>query len=395
MNKILLLLAIALAFVTLSFALEYPAPKGIYFAPPSNSCVQALDCQKSGKPCSGTFDTKSGKFNCNASSANSTCCAEGLYCINSTCLSDTVGDYCTTPVQCIGGGPFVDCQNNTCVQLGLPGDECSVDSDCFFGSTVSSCSDGVCTGLGAGAKCTLGGAGLGLYSCSPQLYCQYDQTTLLTSCQPQIKENATCTIYDVCADGNICSSKVKCIAPFQGAQGAACGYNLECNTDFYCASNSTCQSWTAWSQTSCTNQSDCSSNEVCLCDQVTGDQFCIPFTESINSYCAPELQTAFSCLSENNCSFYYATVANTNGAGVLPPNSCAAENCKSSFKKSVGCGCSAQKDLYGDCYYSEYCGGFPVWAIIVIAIVGVILVLVVIVVIVMVMRRRRTYDTIA
>jgi len=391
-------LAIALAFVTLSVALKLPADKGgLYFAPPSNSCEQAYDCQKSGKACVGTFDFSTGKSSCNASSANSTCCASGLYCINSTCLSDTMGDYCTTVAQCIGGGPFVACQNSTCVQLGLPGDECSVDTDCFFNPTGSLCTDDLCTGLGAGAKCSLAGSGLGQFACSPQLYCQVNATNgKLASCQPQLAENATCSpTRDVCASGNICGSKGKCIPPFQGGNGTACAINEECNTDSYCATSGTCQSWSSWTQTSCTNQSDCSNNEVCICDQITGDQFCLPFTESIVSYCAPEEQSAFQCLSENNCSYYYAAVTGLNGGGSLPPNSCAAENCKSSYKKAVGCGCTTAKDLFGTCYYSEYCGGFPVWAIIVIAIVGVILVLVVIVVIVMVMRRRRTYDTIA
>jgi hypothetical protein len=130
-----------------------------------------------------------------------------------------------------------------------------------------------------------------------------------------------------------------------------------------------------------------------VCDQITGDQFCLPQTESIVPYCPPEEQTTLQCLLENNCSYYYTAGLGLNGDS-LPPNSCAAENCQSSFKKVASCGCTNANNLYGNCFYLEYCSGFPVWGMVVIAIVVVILVLVVIA-IVMVMRRKRTYEIIA
>jgi len=396
MSKILLLLAIALAFVTLSVAFSPAAKGGMYFAPPSNSCEQLYDCQKLGKSCAGTLNPFTGKSNCNASSANSTCCGLGLYCLNGTCKADNVGESCKKDSDCMGvgaPGPFVGCSNGSCAQLSLPGDECSTNEDCFFGS--STCVDSVCTGLGAGAQCTLNDTlKIARYACGPGLYC--DNLKGKTTCQPQLAANATCTQTDVCADGNVCGAAAKkCIAPFQGGNGTKCGSSAECNTDSFCrATDSVCASWNSWTQTDCTNNSQCSDNQLCQCNQFTGEQFCMSLTHTVDTYCGSYLQSALSCLSTNNCSYFYSTTAGLS-INTLPPNSCASQNCKSSYKKNAGCDCSSSKDMLGDCFYSEYCGGFPVWAIIVIAIVGVILVLVVIVVIVMVMRKRRTYDTIA
>jgi len=391
-NNILSIFSIALVLIAISFALLTPAHSQVYFAAPSNSCEITQACEKSGGSCNGTF----GDLLCNSSSANSTCCGLGLYCINSTCATDAIGDWCTNDAYCIanGGGQFAICQNNSCVQQSLPGDSCSTNSDCFFKSSTCN-NDSICSGLAVNATCKNAND----YSCAPGLYC--DNLKGGFTCQVQLPENATCGPNDVCAGGNVCSAGKKCIAPFQGNNGTQCASSNECTTSLVC-SNKVCVTPNIFEKVSCegTNSTDCANDSLCRCDTFTGDQICVPRDVVVNlvftptTYCGEDNSDLLSCLGTNNCSQYY-DLSNFNAA-VLNPNSCAAENCKSDFKKAMSCGCDSAQDVYGKCVTSSFCGGFPLWAIIVIAIVAVILVLVIIVVIVMVMRKRRTtYDTIA
>jgi len=228
------------------------------------------------------------------------------------------------------------------------------------------------------------------------------------TCQNQIAENATCGANDICAGGNVCGAGGICIAPFQGGNGTNCKTSFECSTSLFCNSlNAKCQTPNTFTKVTCEgslNSTDCNnSTQECRCDSFTGEQICVPKGTGgtffiPTTYCGEDNSDLLSCLSSNNCSYYYGTFYGMGSPSlpVLGSNSCASENCKSDFKKASGCGCDSYQDVYGKCYASSFCGGFPLWAIIVIAIVVVILVLVVIVVIVMVMRKRRTtYDTIA
>jgi len=51
-------------------------------------------------------------------------------------------------------------------------------------------------------------------------------------------------------------------------------------------------------------------------------------------------------------------------------------------------------DQYGDCYNSMFCGGFPVWAIIVIIVVAIILVLAIVLLVFFMMKRKPDYEEI-
>jgi hypothetical protein len=302
-----------------------------------------------------------------------------------------------------GLGPFAACQNNSCVQLSLPGDSCSTNSDCYFSPTSICNNDSICSGSAVNVSCTdpLD------FSCAPGLYCDKFKVGNSTwTCQKQIGQNSSCGQNDVCAGDNVCGAGGKCIAPFQGNNGTKCLTDNECTTSLYCDPKKfVCVTPSQFTKVTCdgaVNSTDCSNGSVCKCDTFTGDQICVPTGTTNNytptTYCGEDNSDLLTCLSTNNCSYYYSQSYGFNDPfpPILSPNSCAAESCKSDFKKSQSCGCDSNQDIFGKCYANSFCGGFPLWAIIVIAIVAVILVLVVIVVIVMVMRKRRTtYDTIA
>jgi len=384
MLKITLLFAIALVFVVAFSSYGVEAQKFTFpWTAPTNTCSITKGCAKSGDACVGNLGDKA----CNVSSANATCCGSGLLCVNKTCFSDNVGEYCKNVSDCFGGGDYVKCLNSTCTQLGLPGDGCTDDSSCYY--ATSKCNnDSICTGVSKGGMCLVDP-----YVCDVGLYCAKD-----SSCQPQLAAKANCSVtlasyQQVCANGLICGSNKTCITPFSGNNGTTCGSSAECAQDYACDFKTfKCSTANEWAKVDCNSNSDCTSEEYCACSVVTGEQICVPLPTYLDDSCSENSQDFLTCVSANNCSSYYFYAADMN---VLPDDSCVAQNCKSDTKKAYSCGCTFSKDSLGDCAYSPYCGGFPLWAIIVIAIVGVILVLVIIIVIVMVMRRRRTYDTIA
>jgi hypothetical protein len=247
-------------------------------------------------------------------------------------------------------------------------------------------------GLAANKTCNTN-----LYECDSGLYCKPTGVGKVTNgtCVAQLAANTTCNDgSDVCALGNICNVNGTCAAGFTGGNGTKCYEDSDCSSDLACdTTKKQCADFSTWTKTDCVNQSNCTDGAACLCDTITGEQFCV--SQNAASYCGEDYEDYFQCVGSNNCSYYYVSGDFLGQTDTLNPNSCVAANCKSDYKKYNSCGCDNAKDIFGNCNQDQYCGGFPLWAIIVIAIVGVILVLVVIVVIVMVMRRRRSYDTIA
>jgi uncharacterized membrane protein len=69
-------------------------------------------------------------------------------------------------------------------------------------------------------------------------------------------------------------------------------------------------------------------------------------------------------------------------------------NCYSDYEDAQSCSCSLYDDYYGDCFYSSYCGGFPIWAIIVIIVVAIILVLAIVLLVFFMMKRKPDYEQI-
>jgi hypothetical protein len=90
------------------------------------------------------------------------------------------------------------------------------------------------------------------------------------------------------------------------------------------------------------------------------------------------------CLAANNCTYS----SDIEG-------SCSAISCLTQYKDASSCLCSNLKAMGGNCLYDPYCSGFPLWAIIAIAVGGVVILLVIVLLIVCLMRRRKQdYDTI-
>jgi len=328
----------------------------------SSNCSSIYSCAGKGDSCNGSFtngDCISG----------SSCCAIGLYCISSECATDNMGANCTVMGDCHSSitGSY-NCVNSTCKYIYGPGDTCTTSTDCIGGLN---CTDSLCAGIAQGKAC--------LFSdlCAFGLYCGLNNGSM--QCIPQPGENGTCPLGVTCYPGNVCESG-KCITAYSVASGKSCSTQMTCETGLVCASNGTCVE-AITSLTTCTNATtDCPKGVPCECSPFSGTSFCV---ESLYDPCTDEASDLLSCLAENNC---------TNALG--SPNSCAYDHCYSDIKKSNSCGCSAQDSVYDSCFYNQYCGGFPVWAIILIIVVAIVLVLAIVLLVFFMMRRRRQYDSI-
>jgi hypothetical protein len=405
MNKILSLFSIALVLLAISFA--YLSP--VHSAPPINWFINATDdcqvlnaCVEEGDDCNITS-----KCNTN-SSGDPDCCGFGLTCFNGTCLYDNVDGYCTkanVATDCFGAGVLIDCINNTCTQQGLPGDDCEYNTDCYFNThkltdgTVLGCNVNTskCDGLKFNSSCDLID-NIMEYACAIGTYC--NPTT--SRCDYLVGNNLPCVQNDVCADAYFCNTSGICAKPYTKGEGDNCTSIYDCDDDYICVvinetiNWSQCQSPESLNDTDCISDKNCTKGYRCLCNTLSGEQYCVPDNRAYLTYedCGSDFQDLRTCIGENNCSSYYYNLVGSSET--LNPNSCVAENCEDEYDDQASCGCDVQEDYFDSCNPNQECSSFPLWAIIVIAIVGVILVLVVIVVIVMVMRKRRTtYDTIA
>jgi hypothetical protein len=328
----------------------------------STNCSSIYSCAGKGDSCNASFT----KGDC---MSGSSCCAQGLFCVNSECATDNMGANCTTMADCHSAiAPSYNCVNKTCQYIYGPGDTCTTSNDCIG---ALNCTSSVCVGIAQGQTCQYSGL------CAFGLYCATNNNGSM-QCMPQPGVNATCSTQN-CYPGNVCEGG-KCIAEFSVASGKTCSTEKSCETGLVCASNGTCVE-ALTSLTTCTNATtDCPSQILCLCSPFSGTSFCV---EPLYDPCTDEASDLDSCIAENNCT-------NTYGS----PNSCAYDHCYSEIKKSNSCGCSAADTIYDSCFYNEYCGGFPVWAIILIIVVAIVLVLAIVLLVFFMMRRRRQYDSI-
>jgi len=349
----------------------------------SNDVDMAITCNATDS-CAGKGDTCNGVYgsgNCvqdGASAANGTCCAAGLYCVNSTCITDTVGDACKSNSDCYTASPTpLQCIAGTCTYVYGIGDSCSNNTDCQTGN----CTNSVCQGGMYGQAC----AG---NTCNFGLYCYLNITDGDLFCQNTTAEGGNCTSSAQCAAGTTCFSSSRTNGTLSQPMCQTIGTQSEGNP---CMDNSACDSGTVCymgncttvgtSMTSCTNSTSCGTGAFCICSYVTGDLYCAGTL--YNNPCTDEQLSLQSCLASSSCS--EATDA---------PNSCSYANCLSQYKKSISCGCSFASSVSGGCSYNQYCGGFPVWAIIVIIVVAIVLVLAIVLLVFFMMRRRRQYDSI-
>jgi len=314
--------------------------------------------------------------NCSSNSTGTpSCCAAGLYCINSKCATDNMGSSCTATSQCLpsatAGLGYTCAMNGSsgiCTYLGYPGDSCSNSSQCGFNLPCNN--NSICAAPTQGQSC----ATIGL--CAFGLTCKLVNASLI--CAPEGQNGTACGATNPCYPGYFCHNGF-CLATFSIGSGQACTKQDQCSSGYDCGTNGTCTAVTT-SFTTCTATANCSSGQLCVCSEFSGNSYCLG-----GDYdpCNAAHVTFRQCLDTNNCT--------SQGDA---PNSCSYKNCYSSFKKSQSCGCSTLSDLYSTCGYSPYCGGFPVWAIIVIIIVIIVLILAVVLVVFFLMRRRRQYDSI-
>jgi len=342
-----------------------PNPSDVYMTP--SNCSSTYSCAGKGDSCNGSFTA----LNC---VSGSNCCALGLYCVNSECATDNMGANCTTAKDCESTvAPNYDCVNKTCKYVYGPGDTCTTSTDCIGNLT---CTSSLCVGIAQGQTCTIGAVDL----CAFGLYCGVTANFTL-QCMADAAENGTCSATLPCYPGFVCNSG-KCITPFTIDTGKGCSLNDACVTGSVCNPlNATCVT-AITTLTTCTNATtDCPTGASCNCSPFSGKSFCdVP---ALFSPCTDESSDLISCLAENNCTNAFAS-----------PNSCAYDKCYSDIKKSNSCGCDTAESVYDSCFYSEYCGGFPVWAIILIIVVAIVLVLAIVLLVFFMMRRRRQYDSI-
>jgi len=336
---------------------------------PNGTCTNTYSCAGEGDSCMGDQFKMNG---CNQTSGN--CCSMGLYCLSGTCQTDNIGGACNSSLDCRppagAGAVAIGCNNKTCTYLYGAGEGCTVNSDCMFGLP---CNNSMCVGLSVGQPCIGGGCTFGYYCPLP-----LNGTSV---CTAQMSNGQGCSTTSQCYPGNFCFNG-KCTATNSLASGASCAGAMSCVEGYTCAiNNKTCVAVSTSPET-CSTNSDCNgiAGSLCYCSPYTQNSYC---SDALLDPCSSEKIDLQSCLIENNCSYPSAA-----------PNSCSYTNCYSDFEDSQSCSCSLADDYYGDCFYSNYCGGFPIWAIIVIIVVAIILVLAIVLLVFFMMKRKPDYEQI-
>jgi len=336
------------------------------------SCTQNFTCADKGDTCSSDF------YSCN-STTGSGCCGLGLYCVNSTCVTDNIGDPCKTVLDCDkpsnAGDIALSCTNGYCAYSYNLGDTCQNTSDCMPGLV---CNNTICTGLAQGVQCN------GTMACGYGLYCGYKTGNGNYVCMNTTASGGDCSSTP-CGPWLQCINNT-CQAEYSVASGSHCVNSKQCQSGLYCSINATCTA-VADDYTSCSADSDCTAGPTgttsCVCSPFSGKSFCYGLGYLNVFPCNEDKSDLYTCLVDNSCS-----------AANNAPNSCCTKNCLSDYKKSISCDCSGNKLSYGNCYYNGYCGGFPIWAIIIIIVVAIVLVLGIVLLVFFMMRRRRQYESI-
>jgi len=335
------------------------------------NCTSIYSCVSDGDSCNGNFASGT----CNFTTGNSaTCCAAGLTCTNSKCATDNIGSSCSNRTQCYSSlvGMY-DCIGGTCQYIYTIGDTCTNSSNCLSGLTCNN-STNTCQGLSYGQICSLANP-----QCNFGLYCGPVNITTY-QCMNTTAQGSACntTATANCAPGNDCINGM-CAASGSGTQGQTCLSATACGDDLTCASNGTCVGATT-SLSTCTENSDCNPGATCVCSSFSGKAYCL---DPLYNPCSSEAASLSSCMATQSCTKIEGT-----------PESCTYLNCYSSFKKANSCGCDGISTISDTCGYNPYCGGFPVWAIILIIVVAIVLVLAIVLLVFFMMRRRRQYDSI-
>jgi len=355
-----------------------------------NDCLMTQDFVSKGGDCDG--DLMHETNSCSVLKGSPSCCAQGLYCVNSKCAVDNVGSLCKRSSDCLpdvvpyaaGSTAFpMACISGVCQYLSGPGDSCSVNSDC---ANNLACTLGKCAGLTSGVFCNISLPRNALRQCAFGFYCT-------GTCQPAGSLNATCFSDTQCAPGFFCGNDNQCVQTFTTPVGDSCSSSTtsgsnqqECKVGYTCNSRSTCVPITP-SIIKCENQNECttasSSSPSCSCQPSTGKSFCTGTSYNYDS-CTQERYEYYTCMNTNQCS----TISNQ-------PSSCSYTSCSSSMNKLTKCLCSILKSQAGDAYYCN--AGFATWKLIVsivVPVVGIILLVIIVVVLVLSCRKNKEYEQI-
>eukprot|EP01101_Sappina_pedata_P005065 TRINITY_DN2256_c0_g1_i1.p1 TRINITY_DN2256_c0_g1~~TRINITY_DN2256_c0_g1_i1.p1 ORF type:complete len:369 (-),score=93.83 TRINITY_DN2256_c0_g1_i1:112-1218(-) len=368
MNTKLLLLCVLLAFAWTAVNC-FSEPIILTADLGSTKCKDYLSCLSVGDDCKSAWNFETNANDYCLSNNGSLCCAENLSCYNGKCATDNLGSKCAADTDCFSvPTETVACFNQTCQYVYAPGDSCSVDSDCISGLT---CDNGLCAGLATGAACTSDD------NCDINNFCQ------LGFCALRQSTGDGCSANRQCASGLICMDNAVCGTGYTVESGGSCTLTSQCE-DMNICSGGVCTSAPS-SQPKCSQTSDCKNTgaqlNVCVCSLFSGESFCEPtLAQNACGLVEPDL---FDCMNKNNC-----TKISTN------PESCTFNECYSDLKKQLTCSCSFDDKEFSTCLYNSYCGGFPIWAIIIIVLVAVLIVLCIVMLVFYTMRRRQDYDSI-
>jgi len=300
---------------------------------------------------------------CSVLKGNPSCCAQGLYCVNSVCAVDNVGAICKRQSDCYPDVvPFaagatanpMNCVGGFCQYVSGPGDTCAQNSDCAYGLA---CTAGKCTGLTTGVFCNSSS------QCAFGFYCA-------VTCQTAGQLNASCFSDIQCAPGFFCGNEGKCVTTFSTSVGDSCSSSnqYECKVGYTCNSGN-CVPITP-SVIHCEHSNECTGGS-CQCQSSTGTSYC---TGSIYNYdpCTQERSDYYGCMQTSQCT----TIS-------IQPSSCSYTSCKAQMDKLTKCTCSVLKSQAGDIYYCK--AGFATWKLIVsivVPVVGILLLVIIVIVLV-------------
>eukprot|EP01100_Stratorugosa_tubuloviscum_P012600 TRINITY_DN6022_c0_g2_i1.p1 TRINITY_DN6022_c0_g2~~TRINITY_DN6022_c0_g2_i1.p1 ORF type:complete len:383 (-),score=142.77 TRINITY_DN6022_c0_g2_i1:179-1327(-) len=251
-------------------------------------------------------------------------CAQGLYCVNKTCIANNEGQKCAYDNDCYGG---TSCIQDICDYYRYANDECD-DSKYCYGNML--CKEGVCVGLTEGTPC--------LYN-NEAGECEFNYYCSNYTCTKQSQPEGNCDTDEQCVQGCFCLEGT-CKVLYNSTEGKSCSdtFSRECEIDLRCV-NGKCTSFDQKNP----DDDKCESSTpgcTCSCLQTYGEFVCIEnlgFEDSCNT----KLNDMYECSNNYNCST----------KSVWDDNSCIYIHCKSKTENLATCVCSQIDEIYKDCYY--------------------------------------------
>jgi len=346
----------------------------------SDTC-SLVQCNGKGQSCAADFSSDAAV--CNA--GNATCCAQGLFCHEGTCLFDTIGAFCNTTanIPCISApGERLACIANQCVYQGSANDGCNQNTDCLG---IMQCVNGLCQGISEGSNCTVS------FTSLVGMECAYGSICINNLCVPWLTQGQLCNVSSVCEFGTFCHEEtLKCEPLYSVSTGDPCEFSFECFDGDAACLNGICADTNNWA--SCSDNSQCTTGFNCTCDNFVGESICQgppSLTPNPITNCIKDSKQLLDCLVNNQCSF---PLSFTN----QHTSTCANQHCLFEMDNAIGCNCQYQKAFSGNCLFSDTCSVRLLrdWQIALIVIGAIVLVALIIAIIVIAVKRskRSQYD---